>query len=96
MRRITRGVSFDYLVGAGEQRRRDDEADRSRGFEIHGQLKFGGLHYRQVRSVLALENSLGDRLLRKPITGIAACCARAATGQAAAPPSVAKNFRRSM
>jgi len=37
--------------------------------------------------------------LRNPITGIAACCARAASGHAAAPAplsSVAKNFRRSM
>jgi hypothetical protein len=39
---------------------------------------------------------LGDRVLRNPITGIAGCCARAASGHAAAPPSVAKNFRRSM
>jgi hypothetical protein len=31
-----------------------------------------------------------------PITGIAGCCACAASGQAAAPLSVAKNFRRSM
>src|SRR5262245_8181049 len=37
--------------------------------------------------------------LRHPITGIAGCCARAASGHAAAPAplsSVAKNFRRSM
>src|SRR5262249_24708791 len=35
--------------------------------------------------------------LRNPITGAAGCCARAASGQAAAaPPSVAKNFRRPM
>jgi len=35
--------------------------------------------------------------LRNPITGVAGCCARAASGQAAAaPPSVAKNFRRPM
>jgi hypothetical protein len=33
---------------------------------------------------------------RKLITGIAGCCARAASGHAAAPPSVAKNFRRPM
>jgi hypothetical protein len=33
---------------------------------------------------------------RNPITGIADCCARAASGHATAPPSVAKNFRRSM
>jgi hypothetical protein len=32
-----------------------------------------------------------------PTTGIAGCCALAASGHAtAAPPSVAKNFRRSM
>ena len=39
----------------------------------------------------------GDVASRKPITGTAGCCARAASGQvAAATPSVAKNFRRSM
>jgi hypothetical protein len=38
----------------------------------------------------------GDSMLRNPITGIAGCCARAASGHATAPPSVAKNFRRSM
>jgi hypothetical protein len=33
----------------------------------------------------------------KPTTGIAGCCARAGSGHvAAAPPSVAKNFRRPM
>jgi hypothetical protein len=30
------------------------------------------------------------------VMGIADCCARAASGHAAAPPSAAKNFRRSM
>jgi len=34
-------------------------------------------------------------LLTKPIT-VTACSARAASGHAAAPPSVAKNFRRWM
>jgi hypothetical protein len=38
----------------------------------------------------------GDPLFKYPITGIADCCARAASGHAAAPPSMAKNFRRSM
>jgi hypothetical protein len=37
-----------------------------------------------------------DAGMRNPITGNADCCARAASGQAAAPPSVAKNFRRPM
>src|SRR5262249_49119969 len=39
----------------------------------------------------------GDALLRNPITGIAACCARAMSGHAAtAPPSAASNSRRPM
>jgi hypothetical protein len=38
----------------------------------------------------------GDALARIATTGIAGCCARAASGHAAAPPSVAKNFRRAM
>src|SRR5262249_40564346 len=39
----------------------------------------------------------GDAPLRNPITGIVGCCARAASGQAAAAPtSVARNFRRPM
>jgi hypothetical protein len=38
-----------------------------------------------------------DTLCRNLITGIATCCARPASGHAAAaPPSAAKNFRRSM
>ena len=40
-------------------------------------------------------NASGDWLLRKPITGIAGCCARAASGQAAAaPPRSVMNARR--
>src|SRR6266481_7293898 len=38
----------------------------------------------------------GELLLRNPITGIAACCARAASGHAAAPPRSAMNSRRLM
>jgi hypothetical protein len=34
--------------------------------------------------------------LRKPITGIAGCCARMDSGQAAAAPSTPKNSRRLM
>jgi hypothetical protein len=41
--------------------------------------------------------SSADRELKNPIAGNAGCCARAASGHAAAaPPSVAKNFRRPM
>src|SRR5438552_2696372 len=37
---------------------------------------------------------LGDRVLRNQITGIAGCCASAASGHAAAPPSSVMNVRR--
>jgi hypothetical protein len=36
----------------------------------------------------------GDVWWRNPITGIAGCCARAASGHAAAPPSSVMNWRR--
>jgi hypothetical protein len=37
----------------------------------------------------------GEPLLRKPITGVAGCCARAASGHAtAAPPTSVMNSRR--
>jgi hypothetical protein len=38
----------------------------------------------------------GEALLRNPITGTAGCCARAASGHAAAPPSSVMNSRRLM
>jgi hypothetical protein len=36
----------------------------------------------------------GDKVDMKPITGIAGCCARAANGHAAAPPSSVMKSRR--
>src|SRR5262245_25343930 len=38
--------------------------------------------------------SLGELLLRNPITGIDDCCARATSGHAAAPPTSVMNSRR--
>ena len=38
----------------------------------------------------------GDPLFKYPTAGIAGCCARAATGQVAAPPSSLMNSRRLM
>jgi hypothetical protein len=34
---------LDHLVGAGDQQRRHDEANGSRGLEIDDQFEFGGL-----------------------------------------------------
>jgi hypothetical protein len=36
-------TSFDYLIGAGEDRLRDGEAERLRGREVDDQLEFGRL-----------------------------------------------------
>jgi hypothetical protein len=41
-----------------------------------------------------LPYELDDVLFKYPIRGIAACCARAASGHAAAPPSSDMNSRR--
>ena len=51
--------SFDHLVGAGKQRRRDVEAERLGGVEVDEQLDFRGLLDRQVRRLLALEDLSG-------------------------------------
>src|SRR4029079_3858861 len=39
----TRAVSFDHLVGAGENRRRNFKAQRYRGFKADNQVEFGWL-----------------------------------------------------
>jgi hypothetical protein len=47
---------FDHLVGKRELRRRHGEAERLGGLEVEYELKFGGLHDRQIGRLLALEN----------------------------------------
>src|SRR5216683_6321581 len=54
-----RGVSFDHLVGLGEDRWRDGEAERLRSLEIDDQLERGRLHDWQVGRLGALEDLPG-------------------------------------
>jgi hypothetical protein len=48
-------ASFDYLVGAAEQREWDGETERLCGLEVYNQLDLRRLHDRQVGRLLALE-----------------------------------------
>src|SRR5215207_9174046 len=60
-RRTRRGsrmlaVSLDHLVGAGEEGGRDGEAERLGCLHVDHQLEFGGLLYRQIGRLGALED----------------------------------------
>src|ERR1700736_1505098 len=48
---------FDHLIRAGEERRRNVEAERLRCLEIDHKLEFGRLLHRQVGRLLAFENA---------------------------------------
>jgi hypothetical protein len=50
---------FDYLVGAAQQCERDGETERLGRLEVDCKVDFGGLLYRQVSRLRALENPPG-------------------------------------
>src|SRR4029077_16951344 len=54
---ITRGGSFDHLVGLGEQRRRHFKAEHECRLGIDDQLELGCLHDRQVGGLRALKDA---------------------------------------
>jgi hypothetical protein len=45
---------LDHLVGAGEQRRRHFEAERSGRYQIDDEFELGGLHDRQIGGLRTL------------------------------------------
>jgi hypothetical protein len=47
---------FDRLVGAGEHRGRDGEAERRGGFEVDYEFEFCGLLNWQITRLFTLEN----------------------------------------
>src|SRR6516164_189419 len=53
--------SFDHLVGARDERRRDGEADRLRGLEIDEHLDLSRKLDRQIAGLRALQNLVDER-----------------------------------
>src|SRR6185436_18879181 len=51
-----RAVSFDYLVGGGEELRVEFEAEGFCRLHVDGEIELRRLHYRQVGRLRALEN----------------------------------------
>src|SRR6059058_3450134 len=56
-RRLHYAASFDHLVGAGEERRRDGQAEPAGGFDVYGEDEHRRLLYRQLGGAGAFEDT---------------------------------------
>jgi hypothetical protein len=61
----SRRLTFDHLVGDGQQRRRHSEAEHRGGLGIDDKLELGRLHDRQVRGIGIVSRPVPSRLQQR-------------------------------